>query len=158
MKHTALVIAALLLAIPAASFAGDADTPPRTSLPDIINESTSLLNDPLRPDIALLGTDVVVSNLAGNQSEVIIDVNPTNSQNLVVVGHTAGGFGTMDTFFSTNGGTTWTRVALGNAQDGFTSTFRFDPAVAFDANGNVFVAYGVRDFSGSTRRESVVVL
>ena len=157
MKHTALVIAALLLAIPAASFAGDADTPPRTSLPDIINESTSLLNDPLRPDIALLGTDVVVSNLAGNQSEVIIDVNPTNSQNLVVVGHTAGGFGTMDTFFSTNGGTTWTRVALGNAQDGFTSTFRFDPAVAFDANGNVFVAYGVRDFSGSTRRESVVV-
>ncbi len=157
MKHKALLIAVLLAAIPAASFASDADTPPRTSLPDVINESSSLLNDPLSPNTVLLGTDVVVSNLSGNQSEVIIDVNPTNSRNLVIVGHTAGGFSTMDTFFSTDGGATWTRVALGNAQDGFTSTFRFDPAVAFDANGNVFVAYGVRDFSGSTRRESVVV-
>jgi hypothetical protein len=158
MKYYSLVIAALLLATPAALFAADSDTPPATSLPAIMLEAPSpFLNTPNSPGTVLLGSDVVVSSLSGNQSEVIIDVNPTNSQNLVVVGHAAGGFGTMDTFFSTDGGATWTRVALGNAQDGFTSTFRFDPAVAFDANGNVYVAYGVRDFAGTTRRESVVV-
>jgi len=89
------------------------------------------------------GTDVNASNLTGNESEVSIDVNPTNPLNQVIVGH-APGFATMNTFYTTNGGATWTLVALGNAQDGLTSTFRFDPTVAFDDNGNVYAAYGAR--------------
>jgi hypothetical protein len=49
------------------------------------------------------GTDVNASNLAGIESEVSIDVNPTNPLNQVIVGH-APGFATMNTFYTTNGG------------------------------------------------------
>ena len=108
----------------------------------------------VQPDI-----DVNVSNLMGNESEVSIDVNPTNANNRVIVGH-APDFNTMNTFFTLDGGQTWTLVALGNMQDGLTSTFRFDPTVAFDDNGNVYVAYGVRTAvpggGGATQRTIVV--
>lgn len=99
------------------------------------------------------GTDVNASNGAG-LSEVSIDVNPTNRLNQVVVGH-APDLATMNTFYTTDGGATWTLVALGNAQDGLTSTFRFDPTVAFDDNGRLYVGYGVR-LAGPTRRAVVV--
>jgi hypothetical protein len=89
------------------------------------------------------GTDVNVSNQAGWESEVSIDINPRNPNNLVIVGH-APNFATMNTFFTLDGGQTWTLVPLGNAQDGLVSTFRFDPTVAFDENGNVYVGYGVK--------------
>ena len=48
----------------------------------------------------------------------------------------------MNTFFTTDGGDTWTEVNLGDAGDGLASNFRFDPAVIFDSAGNVYVAYG----------------
>lgn len=102
------------------------------------------------------GIDSIVSNLLGNESEVSIDVNPTNPLNQVVVGH-APGFPTMNTFFTVDGGLTWTLVALGNAQDGLTSTFRFDPSVAFDDNGNVYAGYGVR-IPGPVTNSRVVVV
>ena len=99
------------------------------------------------------GPDVNASNGAG-LSEVSIDVNPTNRSNQVVVGH-APDLATMNTFFTMNGGISWTLVALGNAQDGLTSTFRFDPSVAFDDSGRLYVAYGVR-LASPTRRAVVV--
>jgi len=102
------------------------------------------------------GVDVNVSNLAGNESEVSIDVNPTNSNNQVIVGH-APGFATMNTFFTLDGGQTWTLRALGNAQDGLISTFRFDPTVAFDDNGNVYVGYGVKTGPSTGSQRTVVV-
>jgi hypothetical protein len=86
------------------------------------------------------GTDVLAG--ADALSEVTIDVNPTNPDNLVIAGHEPGGFENMNTFFTTNGGDTWTEVNLGDGQDGLTSNFRFDPGVVFDSAGNVFVAYG----------------
>jgi len=96
--------------------------------------------------------------LAGEQalSEVSIDVNPTNEDNLVIIGHAAD-LATMSTFFSTDGGRTWTFVSIGNANDGLTSVFRFDPSVAFDENGNVYVAYGVRTDPGTGNQRTVVV-
>jgi hypothetical protein len=99
------------------------------------------------------GADVNASNGAG-LSEVSIDVNPTNRLNQVVVGH-ASNLQTMNTFYTTDGGATWTPLALGNAQDGLTSTFRFDPTVAFDDNGRLYVAYGVR-LTAPLRRAVVV--
>jgi hypothetical protein len=78
------------------------------------------------------------------KSEVSIDINPTNPNNLVVISH-SGNLQTMQTFYSFDKGQTWTNVNLGNAFDGITSTLRFDPTVAFDADGNVYVAYGVDD-------------
>jgi hypothetical protein len=105
------------------------------------------------------GTDVVVSAELGNESEVIIDVNPTEPNNQVVVGHAplililGEGFrrDTMNTFFSTNRGQLWTAVPLGESEDGLEATgSRFDPAVAFDDDGTVYVAYGVPTQNGNT--------
>ena len=57
-------------------------------------------------------------------------------------------------------GATWTPVPLGNAEDGRTSTFRFDPTVAFSDDGNVYVGYGVRDLvpGGGGRTQVTVVV
>lgn len=103
-----------------------------------------------------LGVDVNVSGLDLNESEVSIDVNPTNPDNLVIIGHVEG-FETMNTFYTLDGGQTWTLVALGDAEDGVTSTFRFDPTLVFDEFGNVYVGYAARNFDGATRRETLVV-
>jgi hypothetical protein len=94
------------------------------------------------------GVDVNVSNLMGNEAEVSIDVNPTNPDNKVIVGH-APDLQTMNTFYTTDGGQTWTLVSLGPAQDGLPVGTRFDPTVAFAEDGNVYVAYGV--IGGGTR-------
>ena len=116
------------------------------------------------------GVDVNVSNLVGNEAEVSIDVNPTNPNNQVIVGHAPRTFitrpdstitwgrATMNTFYTIDGGLTWTSVKLGNAQDGLTSTVRFDPTVAFDNNGNVYVGYGVKTVDAMENVQTTVVV
>jgi len=98
------------------------------------------------------GTDI----LAGEDalSEVSIDVNPSDPQNMVIAGHD-GGLDTMNTFFTSDGGLTWSTVRIDDGDDGITSTMRFDPSVAFDADGNVYVAYGAK--FGSPSQTSLVV-
>lgn len=96
-------------------------------------------------------SNVNVSNLVGNESEVSIAINPTNPQNMVIVGHSPGAVA-MNTFFTVNGGQTWTLVALGAAQDGQANCNRTDPTVAFDANGNVYAGYFTFNCVGTTRR------
>jgi len=131
---------------------GDAETLPQDTLPPLEESISERVVQELEISRLLLaqpGTDVNVSNLTGNESEVSIDVNPTNPLNQVIVGHSGettppDDFRDMNTFFTTDGGQTWTLVALSNAEDGLTSIFRFDPTVAFDENGNVYAAYGVR--------------
>jgi hypothetical protein len=146
------VVAALLIALWTFEQSNaDVSSRPATTLPERVEgvptNKPKPFHDP-RP------SDVNVSNLTSNESEVSIDINPTDPDNQVIVGH-APGFATMNTFFTLDGGRSWTLVALGNADDGLTSTFRFDPSVAFDENGNVYAAYGVR--TGPPNRTTVVV-
>lgn len=101
------------------------------------------------------GTDVEVTEDA--LSEVTIDVNPTDGDNLIVAGHEPGGFENMNTYFTDDGGATWTAVDLGDAGDGIASNFRFDPAVIFDANGTAYVAYGATESTGTLPNTRVVV-
>lgn len=117
------------------------------------------------PTRSLPDTNVNVSNLAGNEAEVSIDVNPTDPDNLVIVGHsgatpaTGTYYETINTFHSMDGGRNWTLVALGATdEDGIESDFRFDPTLAFDDDGNLYVGYGARsmDDSGNTVRTVVV--
>lgn len=103
------------------------------------------------------GPDVNVSDLAGNEAEVSIDINPTNLSNQVIVGH-APGFATMNTFYSFDRGKTWDLVSLGDADDGHTSNFRFDPTVAFDADGNVYAGYGVKELTAPGEFQTTVVV
>lgn len=97
------------------------------------------------------GTDINVSNLSGDEAEVSIDVNPLDTANQVVVGHSSN-FENMNTFYSTNNGQSWTLVALGDAFDGLNSDFRFDPGVTIDDSGNVYAVYGatVNNLGGTT--------
>jgi uncharacterized repeat protein (TIGR01451 family) len=154
--HLRMVIAGLLIALWPFGPSNANDPPPVTTLPEYIGGVPTNQPKPYQggPAIAAGSPDVNVSNLTGNESEVSIDVHPNNRNNQVIVGH-APNFATMNTFFTLDGGQNWTLVALGNAQDGLISTFRFDPTVAFDDNGNVYVAYGVR--TGPPNQRTVVV-
>lgn len=138
-------------------------TEPVSSLPEVPAEGRFAREHPeasaqIRRDQSSLDRVVAADVLAGEQalSEVSIDVNPTNRNNQVVVGHT-GSLQTMSTFYTMDGGLTWSYVPLGDSADGFISTFRFDPTVVFDDNGNLYVGYGVRTAPGGNNQRTVVV-
>src|SRR6185436_14476666 len=83
---------------------------------------------------ALPNSNVNVSNQAGTQSEAGIAVNPTNSQNLVMVANDLTDLSKMATWFSTDGGATWTANFIDETEDGLDAgDQRFDPNVAFDS-------------------------
>ena len=81
--------------------------------------------------------DIQVSDLATNEAEVLIDVNPTNPNNQVITGISEG---TINAYYTFDGGRFWTRVFLDDI-DGFGDSLRTDPTIAFDDHGNVYVAY-----------------
>ena len=116
---------------PTAGFRGVSRTPSTLDVVPLFPQETV---PPFAP------SNVNVSNLVGNESEVSIAINPTNPQNMVIVGHSPGAVA-MNTFFTLNGGQNWTLVALGAAQDGLPNCNRTDPTVAFDANGVVYAGY-----------------
>jgi hypothetical protein len=88
------------------------------------------------------GANINVSNLAGAQSETGIAINPTNPQNLVSVSNNLLDLSRLGVWFSTDGGATWTASFIDENQDGFGGgDSRFDPNVAFDSDGNVYVVY-----------------
>ena len=88
------------------------------------------------------GPNVNISNLGGAQSEVGIAVNPTDSQNLVAVSNNIADLSRLGAWFSTDGGATWTANFIDENEDGFgAADSRFDPNVAFDSDGNVYVVY-----------------
>jgi hypothetical protein len=83
------------------------------------------------------------------ESEMVVDVNPTNPLNVAGFTHDILNLNShIQLFFSMDGGATWTRRLIGGASgdglinDGLGSSFRFDPAIKFDANGDLFVCYG----------------
>lgn len=102
-----------------------------------------LISAPLSAVNALVvGPNVNISNLGGAQSEVGIAVNPTNTQNLVAVSNNIADLSRLGAWFSTDGGATWTANFIDENEDGFgANDSRFDPNVAFDSDGNVYVVY-----------------
>lgn len=104
------------------------------------------------------GTNINVSNDSNaHQSEMTVDINPTNPLNLAGFSHHIGSHNEIDVFYSSNGGSTWstTRIDDGSVgtDDGLGSGVRFDPSIAYDAAGNLYVAYG---HWGSTNTRLVV--
>jgi hypothetical protein len=88
------------------------------------------------------GPNVNISNLGGAQSEVGIAVDPANPQNLVAVSNNIADISRLGVWFSTDGGTIWTANFIDENEDGFgAGDSRFDPNVAFDSDGNVYVVY-----------------
>jgi hypothetical protein len=71
----------------------------------------------------------VSNNQAGYQGETTIAINPTNPQNMIAGANNLGSGGVTQSYFTTNGGTTWTGVNLGG---------NGDPGVVFDQFGNAY--------------------
>ncbi|MGB4781528.1 hypothetical protein [Candidatus Methylomirabilis sp.] len=97
--------------------------------------------------------DRISRTSGGNERELSIDVNPRDPNNQVVIGHAPEiplRFKFINTFVSIDKGESWKKVTLSKAHDKQRGTFRFDPTVAFDGNGNVYVAYGVSDGENTT--------
>src|SRR2546428_14025733 len=87
--------------------------------------------------------NVDISQRHLNESEEAIAVNPTNSNNIVVVanvGHREAGL-TAGMFegVSFDGGATWTRRLIGNHDN--LGDACCDPSLSFDEYGNLFMAY-----------------
>jgi hypothetical protein len=90
----------------------------------------------------VLGPNVNVSNQGGTQSEVGIAVNPADPLNLVAVANNNVDISRLGAWFSLDGGGSWTPSFIDETQDGFgAGDSRFDPNVAFDSDGNVYVVY-----------------
>src|SRR5436309_7108254 len=89
--------------------------------------------DPFTP-LACLEAVVNVSATTGNQAESFINVNPTNTNNLVA---TSNDPGTNSIFraYSTDGGTTWTRGTIA------TGVACCDGQAAWDTFGNLLLVY-----------------
>lgn len=109
------------------------------------------------PESIVVGANVNVSNNnATLESEMSIDINPTNPLNVVgfvhdIYNQTQPGTTNMaqnriQVFYSTDGGTSWTRRFIDDGtsgiDDGMGFGKRFDPTIRFDADGNLFVGYG----------------
>jgi hypothetical protein len=97
-------------------------------------------------------TDVNVSNLSGNQTESFVAVNPANPANLIAYSNT--GTGNL-AWFSTNGGSSWSSVAIPAPANTVASSDR-DPNIAFDRNGTAFLAYLADDTAAAGVNHIVV--
>ena len=81
----------------------------------------------------IVGPDVNITRLGGNQAEAAIALDPTNTQRLFEASNPG-----TTAFRSTNGGTTWTQVAgIGDPN----SAPCCDNVALFDDFGNLFLVY-----------------
>ena len=100
------------------------------------------------------GPDVNVSDMPGYQGEVGIALNPTDPLNAVVVTNELIDLTKLGVWYTTDGGETWTANFVDENADGFSGNdIRFDPNVAFDSDGNVYIVYST---SGAGSRVAVV--
>jgi regulation of enolase protein 1 (concanavalin A-like superfamily) len=100
-----------------------------------------------------VGANVNATKQGGNQVETEIAINPTNPNNVVIVGVDSNNNGSALVISrSFDGGKTWTRSSLGSAQDKLSgSTPRVDPHLTFDRFGNLYVVYEVAASSTEIR-------
>lgn len=98
----------------------------------------------------MAGTNRNVSmDATDDECEVQIATNPKNPLNLIAMSTRVGPAPelshSVDTWYSVNGGISWTKRSIGSSVDGVAGALsRIDPSVAFDADGNAYIAYGVR--------------
>jgi hypothetical protein len=81
----------------------------------------------------IVGPDVNITRLGGNQAEATIALDPTNTQRLFEASNPG-----TTAFRSTDGGTTWTQVAVPGDPN---SAPCCDNVAVFDGFGNLFLVY-----------------
>jgi len=99
-----------------------------------------------------VGSTVNATRLPQSQVDAQVAVNPTNSQNLVVIAQTAETQNQIPVSYSFNGGLTWNFTTISGTTDGLSpANPRVDPRVAFDSFGNLYVSYEVAASSSEIR-------
>ena len=83
--------------------------------------------------------NIDVSQLANNESEETIAVNPINPNNIVIVTNVVVPAAGMFAAVSFDGGSSWTSRIIGNNDN--LGAACCDPSVSFDEFGNLFLAY-----------------
>jgi len=116
-----------------------------------------VLSDDASATITPIGSNVNASKLLENQAEVTIAVNPYNPDNLIAASNDATAGKTNDmTWYTLDGGVTWTASPIPNTTYGTPATDRWargDPTVVFDRSGNAYYAH----LSEDTSKEGVSV-
>jgi hypothetical protein len=116
------------------------------------------LNGPQTPvvgdnrDMRLVDNAPGTNNGGDPGSETAMAIDPTNPLHVVGFTHdyTAGG-NPMQVFYSLDGGLTWSHISIDATFDGINNAVnRYDPTLKFDANGTLYLAYGVDDGNGVT--------
>ncbi len=75
-----------------------------------------------------------------HEAEMLVAVNPTNPRNIVGLTDSGSSFRLFE-HWSMNGGLTWNKHEFDAAQDDDSGFHRYDPSLAFDANGALYIAY-----------------
>ena len=81
------------------------------------------------------------SGVGGDQAEMSIAVNPVNPLNVAALSFAAG---ILAVYSTQNGGQNWTTTIVDNGLDALGAGNRFDPSLAFDSLGGLYIAYGHR--------------
>src|SRR5712671_1378421 len=105
----------------------------------LLGFAVSLVAFPLHASPPTIPTNIDVSQLANNQSEETIAVNPTNPNNIVIVTNVVVPAAGMFAAVSFDGGSTWTRRIIGNNDT--LGAACCDPSLSFDEFGNLFLTY-----------------
>jgi hypothetical protein len=107
------------------------------------------LEDRVVPATGLIpGTTINVTQLAGNQNQPWIAIDPTNTSRLAVVADNGGAGLTFS--LSTDGGNNWQTKVIANGTDGLPQASG-DAAAGFDPFGNLFITYRGAVSGGSFR-------
>ncbi len=87
----------------------------------------------------VVGTNVNVSNVTGEQEEVDVAIDPTSPSHLIGGSNdVVTGVPRARVYESTNGGQSWTNALLALPQ-GY--QYSADPAITFDRHGNAYYAF-----------------
>jgi uncharacterized repeat protein (TIGR01451 family) len=101
-------------------------------------------------DSFALGTDLVdLSQVSGNETDPSVTINPLNPSNMVVVSAADGTVPGLFVWATTNLGSNWATqfIATNNDSQGLIAAYGY-PSVAYDAFGNLFLAYLPATFEG----------
>jgi hypothetical protein len=105
----------------------------------------------LKVDLTLAGTQTLIGGVNINASadpasanhDIALAINPTNPLDVVGISQKGAAYTSLGLYRSLDGGLTWATTTIDNSVDSLGAmAHRFDPSLAFDATGKLYVAYG----------------